>query len=81
MTLKIFQTRIYAQAFTIAALCGAAAITVTEDADRKARVWLCRRLTNESKTSHVTRQGMLFLFVRPCSQFLHVSQAWKGGCG
>lgn len=31
MTLKIFQTRIYAQAFTVAALCAAAAITVTED--------------------------------------------------
>lgn len=31
MTLKIFQTRIYAQAFTVAALCAAAAITVTDD--------------------------------------------------
>lgn len=31
MTLKVFQTRIYAQAFTLAALCGAAAITISDD--------------------------------------------------
>jgi Hypoxia induced protein conserved region len=31
MTLKLFQTRIYAQAFTVAALCGAAAITMSEE--------------------------------------------------
>eukprot|EP00892_Ulva_mutabilis_P011695 jgi/Ulvmu1/8899/UM049_0081.1 len=31
MTLKVFQTRIYAQAFTLAALCGAAAITITDE--------------------------------------------------
>lgn len=30
MSLKVFQTRIYAQAFTVAALCGAAAITATD---------------------------------------------------
>jgi hypothetical protein len=37
MTLKIFQTRIYAQAFTVAALCGAAAISVVEEDDEKKR--------------------------------------------
>lgn len=31
MALKLFQTRIYAQAFTVAALCGAAAITAADD--------------------------------------------------
>lgn len=31
VTLKLFQTRIYAQAFTLVALCGAAAITMSDD--------------------------------------------------
>ena len=47
MTLKIFQTRIYAQAFTVAALCAAAAITVTgeeDDATKKAVRAPCLRL-------------------------------------
>jgi hypothetical protein len=38
MTLKIFQTRIYAQAFTVAALCGAAAISALEEEEPKDEV-------------------------------------------
>lgn len=35
ITLKIFQTRIYAQAVTLGALCGAAYITLSEDKKKK----------------------------------------------
>jgi Hypoxia induced protein conserved region len=34
-TLKIFQTRIYAQAVTLGALCGAAYITLSDDEDKR----------------------------------------------
>jgi Hypoxia induced protein conserved region len=40
MTLKLFQTRIYAQAFTIAALCGAAALTMSDD-DKQEEQQVC----------------------------------------
>lgn len=51
MTLKVFQTRIYAQAFTLAALCGAAAISISEDEKPKENVscsylWIVVSLTD-----------------------------------
>lgn len=56
MTLKVFQTRIYAQAFTLAALCGAAAISISEDENPKEKV-SCTCLWSVSVLTDLGHQG------------------------
>ena len=62
MTLKVFQTRIYAQAFTLAALCGAAAITITDEDNEKV---LYRNLANDRRSSGLLKVSVMLVLERP----------------